>query len=163
MNNLHTLTGFILGLVFSVLTFLIWNANFLKKPKVLKPFHDRHSLDFKVSRTLKRLSPRISLRWFVSRVTYGEDVLTSILSTLGLIDVVCYTFQPPYDDCSVGLSNVEVKMYYHTFRSFDDLEKRVYKDADKVKQIAGVDCELIHIGAVSFDTIWESLNKSDLK
>lgn len=149
--TLNSFVWFILGIVFCILASVIKNANFLKGPRIVKPFHERHLLNFKIAFFLKRISPTLSRRWQVTRVTYDQDILTSILSTFNLIDVVSYYFRPPSDD----LRSLEIRMYYHTFRSFDDLEKKIYKDTNKVIEIASEGYELFYIGSVNFDTIWE--------
>lgn len=151
MFTLNTAIGFILGIVFCILASVITNANFLKRPRIVRPFHERHLLNFKIIFFLKKISPTLSRRWHVSRVTYDQDILTSILSTFNLIDAVTYYFRPPSDD----LRSLEVRMYYHTFRSFDDLEKKIYKDTNKAIEIAGEGYELFYIGSVNFDRIWE--------
>lgn len=148
---LNVIIGYIFGMLTFPLMYLILNANFLKKPKPVKSFKDRHYWDFRISNFLKKFTKRAYLRWYCARVTFEEDLLTSALCTLGILDIVCFSFDPMDSE----LSNLEIRKYYHAFRSFDALEKLIYRDIPWVKGIAGPDYELFHVGAADFETIWE--------
>lgn len=148
---LNVIIGYIFGMLFFPLMHLILNANFLKKPRFKKSFHEKHKWDFRIKKFLKKLPTRAWARWYCARITLQEDILTSVLCTLGLLDVVSFLFDPADSE----LSNLEIKKYYHAFRSFDSLEKLVYRDVESVKVLAGPDHKLFYIGVSGFKTVWE--------
>lgn len=148
---LNVIIGYIFGMLFFPLVHLVLNANFLKRPRFKRPLNEKHKWDFRITNFLKKFPTRAWARWYCARVTFQEDVLTSVLCTLGLLDIVCFYFDP----MDSGLPDLEIKKYYHAFRSFDSLEKMIYRDLPLVKELVGPDHELFYIGAADFNLIWE--------